>query len=75
LEDQDAPLTWNDKQFGNELRTAIPAIERRRLSNNKDAHYNGAMIVKTDFDCDSARPWVYVGIAPKPQHCKVAFNY
>ena len=75
LEDQDAPLTWNDKQFGNELRTAIPAIERRRLSNNKDAHYNGAVIVKTDFDCDSSRPWVYVGIAPKPQHCKVAFNY
>ena len=53
LVDQDAPLTWNDKQFGNELRTAIPAIERKRLSNRTDAHYNGAVIVKTDFDSDS----------------------
>ena len=75
LADQDAPLTWNDKQFGTELRTAIPAIERRRLSSGADTHYNGAAIVKTDFDSDSSRPWVYVGIAPKPEHCKVVYNY
>ena len=75
LDEADAPLTWNDKQFGTELRTAIPAIDRKRLSSGRDTHYNGAVIVKTDFDSDSSRPWVYVGIAPKPDRCKVNYRY
>ena len=40
------------------MRTAIPVIDRKRLSNRNDTHCNGAQIVKTDFDSDSARPWV-----------------
>ena len=52
-----------------------PAIDRMRLSSGRDTHYNGAVIVKTDFDSDSSRPWVYVGIAPKPERCKMAYSY
>jgi putative DNA primase/helicase len=70
LEDEDVLSAGNDKQFGAELRTAIPAIDRKRLTSKDDTHCNGSKIVKTD----SSRPWAYTGIAPKSERCKVNFN-
>jgi hypothetical protein len=62
---------WKEEQFGIELRMALPAIDRQRLSSKKDMRYKDVMIIATDYDAKSERPWVYLGICPKPERCSI----
>jgi P4 family phage/plasmid primase-like protien len=73
-EKEGAILDLTEEQFSPELRTVFPAIEKMRLSSKKDATYKDFTIVHTDHDSDADRPYIFTGIAPKPNWCRVAYQ-
>lgn len=60
----------SEESFAIELRTAIPSVEKKRMSKVNQREYNGHAIFETDFNSKNRRTPIWVGVCPKPEWTK-----